>query len=76
MKITVLRDDGTEVIFQDVIDAFVSVRQIIPISKFDGALMQTVQNKSESWGANPRETVKEVRQAVYEMQKILDDRNS
>lgn len=76
MKITILKDDGEEIVFQEVIDALISVRQIVPISSEDGTLMQSVQCRSQSWGANPREIIKEMRQSIYEMQRILDGRNS
>lgn len=75
MKITVLKDDGEEIVFNDVTDASLIVRQFMPVSK-NGEVEWALLCQGFSWGANLRELVKEMRQSAHEIQKILDDRNT
>lgn len=69
MKITVELDDEnkTEIVFQHIIDAYVMVRTMEPVQSDDGQLSYVPGVKSNSWG-DLREILKELRQAVYEIE--------
>lgn len=70
MKIVVTKDDGTDIVFQDVSDCYLAVRQVTSVShKKETKLV--VETKSWSWGANVREIVKEVAQSLIELQEYL-----
>lgn len=62
MKIVVEMDDGNTINYQNVTDVFIAVRVDDPHGSF---------TKSNSWGSNPRELVKEVTQSVLELQNYL-----
>lgn len=74
MKLTLEHDDGKVEIFQQVSDAFVSVRQRRPSSAGDGVVTYLVETRSFSWGSDLRELAKELRQALIEIDDVLADR--
>lgn len=71
MKITVETDDGEEIVFQNVIDAYLSVRQHVPFTDKDGKLFMVSETKSHSWGSL-REIAKELYQSWVEIQGHLE----
>lgn len=75
MKIIVEHDDGQREIFQDVTDAFLAARQYKPMAARENApnLVMVPDVRSWSWGANIRELLKELRQAVVELEGILKE---
>jgi hypothetical protein len=70
VKITVTKDDGTEIVFQHVTDCYVAVRQLKTVEK-DGTPYLSPEMHSFSWGPNIRELVKELSQATVELQEYL-----
>jgi hypothetical protein len=70
MKITVEKDDGTVQTFDEVTDAYLSLRQAHPMMGDKGMAVE-LQTRSYSWGSNLREIAKELAQSLVEIQSIL-----
>lgn len=71
MKITVQHDDGKVEVFQNITDAYLCVRQLDPVKPRDGDIAMLPQTRGYSWGGNVRELVKEITQAIVELQELL-----
>jgi hypothetical protein len=71
VKIAVIMDDDTQIIYQNVTDAFLVARVDEPLLTPDAQYSARTFTKSNSWGSNPRELVKEAAQAVLELQDYL-----
>lgn len=71
MKLIVERDDGTQQIFQDAIDAYLIVHQKIA-QEMDGQIVFVTQTSSHSWG-NLREIAKELHQSEIEIQEKMKE---
>ena len=71
MKIIVEHDDGKREVYQDVTDAFLAARQLKPMQGKVGDFVLLPDVRSWSWGSNVRELLKELRQAVVELEVIL-----
>lgn len=66
-------EDGKEVVFQNITDLYIAVRQ----SKHVSVLKDTaviIETTSHSWGSNVRELVKEIAQSQIELQDFLRER--
>ena len=72
MKVTIQQDDGTAIVYRDVTDVYVAVRQLesVKSAKDDLPALLPVTT-SRSWGGNVRELVKEVQQSLVELQDYL-----
>lgn len=70
MKITLEKDDGELVVFNDITDLYLAVRQEVAISNH-ARMGFSLSTSSYSWGSNPREIVKEVQQSLVELQDFL-----
>ena len=71
MKITFEDDDKKVTVFQNIIDAYLCVRQLEPMKGKKGKMANLPETKSYSWGVNVRELVKEVNQSLVELQEYL-----
>jgi transcriptional regulator with AAA-type ATPase domain len=71
MRIIIEHDDGKRETFQDVTDAFLAARQLRPMQGEEGDLALLPHLQSWSWGNNVRELLKELRQAVVELEDYL-----
>lgn len=74
MKITIATDSGETIHYQDVCDAFLTVRYKDLAADESARPVHVVTSRSQSWGPNPRELVKEVTQSLVELQDILRER--
>jgi len=75
MKLTLETDAGQTIVWQDVTDLFVAMRQNT-LMAVDGVLVPTQHTLSRSWGASPRELAKEVAQASIELQYFLREQRN
>lgn len=71
MKITVELDDGRVLVYDKVSDAYLSVHQCMLMADDQGRVFEQPVIRSNSWGSNLRELVKEVSQSVIELQDLL-----
>lgn len=69
MTITI-KDGDEETVFNDVLDYYISVRQVVPLMN-DKAMAKEIQTKSYSKGSAIREIVKELRQSIIELEDHL-----
>lgn len=76
MKVTIEHDDGKTEEFRNVSDAFLAVRQYEPMARRNGDTALLPETRSYSWGPNVRETLKEIRQAAIELQRMIDLRGT
>jgi hypothetical protein len=70
MKITIEKDDNTSQVFEDITDAYLSIRRAEPMMSDKGMAVE-LQTRSYSWGSNLREIAKELSQSLVEIQSIL-----
>jgi hypothetical protein len=70
MKITIELDDAETLVFQNITDYYIAVRQLEPYSDSKG-LYSLPETKSFSRGGNVRELVKELSQSLIELQDFL-----
>lgn len=75
MKVVITKDDGSEIVFKDVSDCYISVRQLTTVVH-DKQPKLVVETKSWSWGGNVRELVKEIQQSLVELQEYLRSKNA
>jgi len=75
MKITILMDNGTEQIFNDVTDYYFAVRQLNPLMSEDKKIAILPETRSYSHGPNIRELIKELSQSLIELQDFLRGQN-
>ena len=70
MKVTIERDDGQEVVYQEVTDYFLTVRQL---ERFTNGteLVGEFRTHSASAGPHLRDLVKEIEQSCRYMQRLL-----
>lgn len=74
MKLTVEQDDGKTIVYQNVTDIYLAVRQLDTVqSAKDGSPALLPVTASHSWGGNVRELVKEVQQSLVELQDYLKE---
>jgi hypothetical protein len=73
VKITVEHDNGKVEVFQDIADAFLAANQVRHVEA-DGEIVLMQDMRSWSWG-NVRVLLKELRQAVVELEDILRERS-
>ena len=72
MQITV-KDGEYEATYNDVLDFFLAVRQVTPLQNPEGKLEAEIQTRSYSRGGNNlREIVKELRQAIVELEALMN----
>ena len=72
MKVVVTFEDKTEQTFDDVADLFLSLSQFVPVTKPDHTVIGTrVRYHTFSWAGDQRELLKEVRQAVAELEDTV-----
>jgi hypothetical protein len=77
VKITVEKDDGEEIVFQNITDATISMRQLKPLMDNDGDVAMFPDTTSHTWTTGgQRELVKELRQVTYELQRFIDGERS
>jgi hypothetical protein len=71
MKLTLTLNDGRTEVFQNVLDAYVVLRQEeLKYSEADRVVFST-KIGSHSWGEDIRELVKEVQQSLVELQDFM-----
>lgn len=74
MRITIEKDDGSEQVFQDVTDYAINVRQWIPGLRNETPTsilaIRSFSHTSSKGGL--REVIKEMRQSILEMQRLLE----
>lgn len=79
MKITIEHDDGKVEVFQEALDVYLAVRQIVTLvkeSEDNTPPLATLVTKSYSWGSNLREIVKELRQSTIELEGYIKSVNA
>lgn len=75
MKLTIALDDDKTIVYQDVTDLYIAIRQLKPVQKQkDGSPAVIAETTSYSWGSNIRELIKEVTQSLHELQDFLKER--
>lgn len=74
MKITIEKDDGSKEVFQGVTDYALNVRQWRPVLVKDKPTEILVSHSFCHDTGGLRELVKEMRQAVIDLQRALDKR--
>lgn len=70
MRLTLERDDGRKEVFQDVVDLYLAVRQLEPVTT-KGVIERHPRCYGKSYGSNVRELVKELRQGLVELEEHL-----
>jgi hypothetical protein len=70
MKITIELDDAETLVFQNITDYYIAVRQLEPYSDSTD-VSYLPETKSYSRGGNVRELVKELSQSLIELQDFL-----
>lgn len=71
MKIIVETADKKKIVYQNVTDAYLVVRQAGSFKGLKGDIITGIETKSWSWGSNIRELTKEIRQSLFELQSFL-----
>ena len=76
MKIVVTDDDEKTTVYQNVSDLFIAVRYEYPMATPAKKPVIHTLTASHSWGSNIRELVKEVTQALSELQDFLREQRN